>query len=66
MIIYAVTYYGLALVGLVVFTIKCVRIRFYTQRLELPRGKVVRTVYGNIGMIIFFAVIAAEIVAQTV
>ncbi|MGN0241126.1 MAG: putative ABC exporter domain-containing protein [Candidatus Weimeria sp.] len=66
LIIYVVAYYGLAMAGFVVFTIRCVRTRFYTQPLELPRGRVARTVYGNAGMLIFFAAIAAVVVMQTV
>ena len=65
LIVYVCAYYGLALVGFVVFTISCVKTRFYTQRLELPGGKVVSTVYGNLGMIVFFIACAAIVVMQT-
>ena len=66
LIIYVIAYYGLAMVGFVVFAIRCVRIRFYTQPMELPRGRVVRTVYGNVGMLVFFAAIAVVVVMQTI
>jgi membrane protease YdiL (CAAX protease family) len=65
LLIYLVSYYGLALIGFVVFTIQAARTRFTAQLKELPRGRVVSTVYGNIGMLLFFAAITVVIVMQT-
>ncbi len=53
--LYMLVLVGLSIAGLVLLCVKCRQIRFAPEALQLPKGTVLKTVYGNLGMILLIA-----------
>lgn len=63
---YALVLIGLAIAGLVLLCINQRKVSFATAELELPKGSRFKTVYLNVGMILFVIGCAALMIANTI